>query len=111
MIAELPSGYPTRSNPETVFVEAGAPKALPLSRMLCMSLGTILLIILVVVLLGAFNGAGRPLLWHWYYGGGGLGLPQRKEREPPSHWGLLSFFAPRDMASPARASIIRHGYF
>lgn len=40
-----------------------------------MSLGTILLIILVVVLLGGFSGfGGGPFYGTGYYGGGGLGL-------------------------------------
>ena len=40
-----------------------------------MSLGTILLIILIVVLLGGFSGlGGRPFYGTGYYGGGGLGI-------------------------------------
>ena len=39
-----------------------------------MSLGTILLIILVIVLLGGFRVRWRPVLRAGYYGGGGLGL-------------------------------------
>lgn len=40
-----------------------------------MSIGTILLIILVVLLLGGFSGiGGRPFYGTGYYGGGGLGL-------------------------------------
>jgi hypothetical protein len=40
-----------------------------------MSLGTILLIILVIALLGGFNGlGGGPFYGTGYYGGGGLGL-------------------------------------
>jgi Protein of unknown function (DUF3309) len=40
-----------------------------------MSLGTILLIILVIVLLGGFSGfGGGPFYGTGYYGGGGLGL-------------------------------------
>jgi len=40
-----------------------------------MSVGTILLIILVVALLGGFSGFGRgPFYGTGYYGGGGLGL-------------------------------------
>ena len=40
-----------------------------------MSLGTILLIILVVILLGGFSGlGGGPFYGTGYYGGGGLGL-------------------------------------
>jgi len=39
-----------------------------------MSLGTILLIILVIVLLGGFSGfGGGPFYGTGYYGGGGLG--------------------------------------
>lgn len=40
-----------------------------------MSVGTIILIILVIVLLGGFSGlGGRPFYGSGYYGGGGLGL-------------------------------------
>jgi hypothetical protein len=40
-----------------------------------MSLGTILLIILVLALLGGFSGlGGGPFYGTGYYGGGGLGL-------------------------------------
>jgi hypothetical protein len=40
-----------------------------------MSLGTILLIILVIALLGGFSGVGGgPFYGTGYYGGGGLGL-------------------------------------
>jgi hypothetical protein len=42
---------------------------------LIMSLGTILLIILVIALLGGFSGlGGGPFYGTGYYGGGGLGL-------------------------------------
>lgn len=40
-----------------------------------MSLGTILLILLIVALLGGFSGlGGGPFYGTGYYGGGGLGL-------------------------------------
>jgi len=40
-----------------------------------MSLGTIILIILVIALLGGFRGiGGGPFYGTGYYGGGGLGL-------------------------------------
>jgi len=40
-----------------------------------MSIGTILLIILVIALLGGFSGIGEgPFYGTGYYGGGGLGL-------------------------------------
>jgi hypothetical protein len=40
-----------------------------------MGLGTILLVILIIVLLGGFAGiGGRPFYGTGYYGGGGLGL-------------------------------------
>ena len=40
-----------------------------------MSVGTIILIILVIVLLGGFSGLGcGPFYGTGYYGGGGLGL-------------------------------------
>ncbi|MFA6155363.1 DUF3309 family protein [Mesorhizobium sp.] len=40
-----------------------------------MSLGTILIVILVIALLGGFSGiGGGPFYGTGYYGGGGLGL-------------------------------------
>jgi hypothetical protein len=40
-----------------------------------MSIGTVLIIILVIVLLGGFSGlGGGPFYGTGYYGGGGLGL-------------------------------------
>ena len=40
-----------------------------------MSIGTILLIVLVIALLGGFSGiGGGPFYGTGYYGGGGLGL-------------------------------------
>ena len=40
-----------------------------------MSIGTIILIILVIALLGGFSGiGGEPFYGTGYYGGGGLGL-------------------------------------
>ena len=40
-----------------------------------MSLGTILLIVIVIALLGGFSGlGGGPFYGTGYYGGGGLGL-------------------------------------
>jgi hypothetical protein len=40
-----------------------------------MSIGTILLVILVIILLGGFSGfGGGPFYGTGYYGGGGLGL-------------------------------------
>lgn len=40
-----------------------------------MTLGTILIIILIIVLLGGFSGiGGRPFYGTGYYGGGALGL-------------------------------------
>ena len=40
-----------------------------------MSLGTILIIILIIALLGGFSGLGSgPFYGTGYYGGGGLGL-------------------------------------
>jgi hypothetical protein len=42
---------------------------------MAMSLGTIILIILVIALLGGFSGlGGGPFYGTGYYGGGGLGL-------------------------------------
>ena len=46
-----------------------------LTRRYVMSLGTILLIILIIALLGGFSGfGGGPFYGTGYYGGGGLGL-------------------------------------
>lgn len=40
-----------------------------------MSIGTIILIILIIALLGGFSGVGgKPFYGTGYYGGGGLGL-------------------------------------
>jgi len=40
-----------------------------------MSIGSIILIILIIALLGGFTGiGGRPFYGTGYYGGGGLGL-------------------------------------
>jgi hypothetical protein len=40
-----------------------------------MTLGTIILILLIIALLGGFSGVGgRPFYGTGYYGGGGLGL-------------------------------------
>jgi hypothetical protein len=45
------------------------------SRIFPMGLGTILIIILVLALLGGFSGfGGGPFYGTGYYGGGGLGL-------------------------------------
>ena len=67
-----------------------------------MSIGTILLIILVIALLGGFSGlGGGPFYGTGYYGGGGLGLVLvivlilvllgkiliKRESKPPSHVG------------------------
>jgi hypothetical protein len=47
----------------------------PKKRISTMSIGTILLIILVIALLGGFTGlGGGPFYGTGYYGGGGLGL-------------------------------------
>jgi hypothetical protein len=49
--------------------------ALPGLEEFCMSIGTIILIILVIALLGGFSGiGGGPFYGTGYYGGGGLGL-------------------------------------
>src|SRR5882724_3455512 len=62
-----PYGFPW------VFSEHGAQ--LPGWRRYYMSLGTIILIILVIALLGGFSGiGGGPFYGTGYYGGGGLGL-------------------------------------
>jgi hypothetical protein len=50
------------------------PQALQL-RGTAMTLGTILLIILIIALIGGFSGVGgRPFYGTGYYGGGGIGL-------------------------------------
>jgi hypothetical protein len=42
---------------------------------ICMSIGTVILIILIIALLGGFSGiGGGPFYGTGYYGGGGLGL-------------------------------------
>ena len=58
--------FPTRR------AEIGEPTGL---RRDSMSIGTIILIILVIALLGGFSGiGGGPFYGTGYYGGGGLGL-------------------------------------
>ena len=48
-----------------------------------MSVGTIILIILVIVLLGGFSGlGGGPFYGTGYYGGGGLGAGDRYPVDP-----------------------------
>ena len=50
-----------------------------------MSLGTIILIILIIALLGGFSGiGGGPFYGTGYYGGGGLGLRDRDSSGSPS---------------------------
>ena len=73
----------TVSNPELTNVRQVAPA--PRDRLqrpfhkgleeIRMSIGTIILIILVIALLGGFSGiGGGPFYGTGYYGGGGLGL-------------------------------------
>jgi Na+/melibiose symporter-like transporter len=65
-----PNGVPDR-----LFLEGRATQALPGWRRYCMSIGTIILIILVIALIGGFSGVGGgPFYGTGYYGGGGLGL-------------------------------------
>jgi hypothetical protein len=53
----------------------GVPKWRGSARRTIMSLGTILIIILIIALLGGFSGlGGGPFYGTGYYGGGGLGL-------------------------------------
>ena len=48
-----------------------------------MSIGTIILIILIIALLGGFSGiGGGPFYGTGYYGGGGLGLGDRDPADP-----------------------------
>ena len=48
-----------------------------------MSIGTIILIILIIALLGGFSGiGGGPFYGTGYYGGGGLGLDHRHPADP-----------------------------
>ena len=56
-------------------LEAEQQCPLPGWRRCYMSIGTIILIILVIALLGGFSGiGGGPFYGTGYYGGGGLGL-------------------------------------
>jgi hypothetical protein len=56
-------------------LKAGQQAPLPGWRRYSMSIGTIILIILVIALLGGFSGiGGGPFYGTGYYGGGGLGL-------------------------------------
>ena len=48
-----------------------------------MSIGTIILIILIIALLGGFSGiGGGPFYGTGYYGGGGLGPRDRDPADP-----------------------------
>jgi Na+/melibiose symporter-like transporter len=56
-------------------LKAEQQSRLPGWRRYYMSIGTIILIILVIALLGGFSGiGGGPFYGTGYYGGGGLGL-------------------------------------
>ena len=56
-----------------------------------MSIGTIILIILVIALLGGFSGiGGGPFYGTGYYGGGGLGLDRRDPADPAAARKALS---------------------
>jgi hypothetical protein len=56
-------------------LKAEQTRLLPGWRRSSMSIGTIILIILVIALLGGFSGiGGGPFYGTGYYGGGGLGL-------------------------------------
>jgi hypothetical protein len=72
-------GSATRWNlyelPFVFSTEGRAQCPLPGWRRSAMSIGTIILIILVIALLGGFSGiGGGPFYGTGYYGGGGLGL-------------------------------------
>jgi hypothetical protein len=55
--------------------KSGGVAEVAVSKGNAMSLGTILLIILVIALFGGFSGlGGGPFYGTGYYGGGGLGL-------------------------------------
>ena len=56
-----------------------------------MSLGTIILIILVIALLGGFSGVGGgPFYGTGYYGGGGLGFDRCHPSDPAAARKALS---------------------
>ena len=60
---------------ETLETSQGILAALSQRRNNVMSIGTVLLIILIIALLGGFSGlGGGPFYGTGYYGGGGLGL-------------------------------------
>jgi len=60
--------------PRQSWFRPGVLRALTLGRT-TMSLGTILLVVLIIALLGGFSGlGGGPFYGTGYYGGGGIGL-------------------------------------
>ena len=60
-----------------------------------MSIGTIILIILIIALLGGFSGiGGGPFYGTGYYGGGGLGLVHRHPADPAAARKALELVAP-----------------
>src|SRR6202140_4847555 len=85
MVRKKEEGQPVTSQKwnfmgSSVFFPPWQEKQCPLPgwRRYSMSIGTIILIILVIALLGGFSGiGGGPIYGTGYYGGGGLGARQR----------------------------------
>jgi hypothetical protein len=74
-VEEPPRGDGTLWVPVRFFREGRAKVRTAGLRRFYMSIGTIVLIILVIALLGGFSGiGGGPFYGTGYYGGGGLGL-------------------------------------
>src|SRR5258708_22586083 len=81
-----------------VFSDNGRATVLPGWRRCYMSIGTIILIILIIALLGGFSGiGGGPFYGTGYYGGGGLG-PIPPPPLIPLFLGRL--YAPRQIRDP-----------
>jgi Protein of unknown function (DUF3309) len=75
IVSERPSLEPKKADGTYGFVAERSAIGTNQTWSMVMSVGTIILIILVIALLGGFSGiGGGPFYGTGYYGGGGLGL-------------------------------------